>query len=154
MTPAATLDQARRTYRETGSTGRLAPPSLSDRPGFAGAWLGELQEQLQELLRLPEGWDSYSAEPISRQAASETLRFLSVAPVISPAPALVPVNDGSLQLEWHRQQIDLEIRFCADGRIEALFEDLQTGDEWEREGWSALVDIQKTLYRLAGHEKG
>ena len=155
MTPTATLDQAHKAYRETGGKGPyLAPASLSTRaPGLAGAWLSDLQQQLGQLLQLSEGWDSYSAEPISRHAAWEVLRFLSVAPAISPSPALVPVNDGSLQLEWHREQIDLEIRFCADGRIEAFFEDLQTGDEWEREGWGALSDIQRTLYRLAGHQK-
>lgn len=74
--------------------------------------------QASELVQLPEGWDSYEAKPVSSQAARAAIAFLvkaaSAVPNL-PVPAVVPTVPGGIQLEWHRQGVDLEIEFKQDG---------------------------------------
>jgi hypothetical protein len=65
-----------------------------------------------DLLTLPHNWDSYGArtiDPYVVQAAMDSMNRL-LGPE-SPAPRVVPLSNGGLQLEWHRKGIDLEITF-------------------------------------------
>ena len=59
-----------------------------------------------ELSALSDGWDSYNAEPIS-QVAIYRLESFSV----------VPMSNGGIQLEAHRDGWDIEIEIDPDGRI-------------------------------------
>jgi hypothetical protein len=62
-------------------------------------WQGRLRA-------LEQGWDSYSAPPISH-AAIDTLEHF----------ATVPMNDGGIQLEVHRDGFDIEIAIAPSGKI-------------------------------------
>ena len=47
----------------------------------------------------------------------------------TPAPALVPMSDGSIQMEWHTLGLDLEIRLLSGADLEVYFEDLDGTEE-------------------------
>jgi hypothetical protein len=64
------------------------------------------QDWRSVLESLKPGWDSYDALPIS-SAAMDTLQSFSV----------VPCNDGSIQIEIHRDGINIEIEIGADGTL-------------------------------------
>ncbi len=107
----------------------------------------ELPEQLLraldraiELLRLPRGWNSYGAEPVSYAAFEQTVEFLTTYLVEGVAgPVLVPTVRGGLQLEWHRQGVDIELEVSPDGLVSWCACDRRTGEELE--------------VALAGHEE-
>ena len=93
-----------------------------------------------ELLQLPRGWNSHSAEPVSEEAFVRTVEFLSEYMVAGVAgPAVVPTVRGGLQLEWHRQGVDIEVEVGPEGSVSWCAEDRETGVEFEA--------------NLAGHEE-
>jgi hypothetical protein len=66
-----------------------------------------LKEDWQALLRaLPPGWDTYGAPAISESAIRTLESF-----------AAVPMGEGGIQLEVHRDGWSIEIVIGADGRI-------------------------------------
>lgn len=58
---------------------------------------------LDILAALKPGWDSYGACAIAPDA-------IRAARVMLSAPSVVPCSDGGVQLEWHRDGFDIEIR--------------------------------------------
>jgi hypothetical protein len=81
---------------------------------------------------LPENWDSYGGKKINRDLINQSLSTLElIMGPVSPAPSVVPLRDGGLQLEWHRDQKDLEIMFSADDFPQFYFKDNRAGVEQE-----------------------
>ncbi|HKR37355.1 MAG TPA: hypothetical protein VJT10_21075 [Steroidobacteraceae bacterium] len=92
--------------------------------GAAPKWWYGAKSMLEELGKLPAGWDSYGAKPIApsaRSAALDVLRQISTRR--TPQPAIVPTSDGSIQLEWHTHDIDLEVRVLSPTKIGVCLED-------------------------------
>ena len=112
-------------------------------------WLESTNEALRELLALPPNWGSYGAAPIrveSVMAAIDLLR--AIMQDDSPAPAVVPTSQGLVQLEWHRDGVDLEIEVQSLGKYSAYFKNSHTGETWEKEiDWdlSWLIDCISAL---------
>lgn len=111
--------------------------------------------QAEKLLRLPRGWNSYCAKPISSDAVSKAtaflLRFDALVPNLA-APAVVPTVRGGLQLEWHGQGVDIEVEFGSGDP-----------DSWSAEDEKAVESlsaplarhenaIRRWLNRVSGHQ--
>lgn len=109
--------------------------------------------QASELLQLPEGWNSYEAKPVSTEAARAAIAFLakaaSAAPNL-PAPAVVPTVPGGIQLEWHRQGMDLEVEFRRDGYGSWSAEDRETEEAVEQSLLDEDLALQRWLDRASG----
>ena len=85
-----------------------------------------------ELLRLPRGWNSHGAEPVSEAAFERTVEFLTTYLVEGVAgPVLVPTVRGGVQLEWHGRGVDIEVEVSPDGSVSWCAEDRRTGEELE-----------------------
>jgi hypothetical protein len=73
-------------------------------------WQRALTPRLEQLIRLPLGWDGYRGRPISYACTTFAGQILvrlcrsDLAP-----PALVPGSDGSIQIEWHENGYDVEL---------------------------------------------
>jgi hypothetical protein len=66
----------------------------------------------------------------------------------SPAPAVVPLGDGGLQLEWHRKQQDLEVVFPADDTPQFFYQNRSTGVE--QEGFACdVLNLAQLLRKIA-----
>jgi hypothetical protein len=66
--------------------------------------------RVEQLLALPENWDTYGAVRVQPSIAELGLRI--VASLIQsgiPVPAIVPTSSGGLQLEWHTSTVDFEL---------------------------------------------
>jgi len=86
-------------------------------------WLGSFESRINELLNLPENWDSYGAEQINAETAAKALQVLEeLADWNTPDPSVVPTNRGGVQIEWHARGIDFEIEFDPSGEIRFCFE--------------------------------
>jgi hypothetical protein len=73
-------------------------------------WQKAVVSQLVTLMGLQAGWDSYGALKPNRESAMFALEVLEkLMHVDTPIPSIVPSHSGGIQLEWHVNQVDLEI---------------------------------------------
>lgn len=108
------------------------------------AWVEPTASQIADLLALPPNWDSYGARPIRADRAQALWEVLvQVMAPQSPAPALVPVVDGSLQAEWHTRGVDLEIEATGPSSVRVYCR--RDGVEWEDEISVDLSDLVEAI---------
>lgn len=73
-------------------------------------WGEAITQKLDELINLEQGWDGYNACPVSFANASFAQALLKeICNADTPPPQIVPGTDGDLQIEWHIQDIDIEL---------------------------------------------
>jgi hypothetical protein len=104
-------------------------------------WFRELGKRFAAVRGLEDGWDGPQSVSVERLLIGRVDRFLKDALFEVPDPMLpfvVPAADGSLQIEWHRRDLDLEVFFSREGHVSALLEDRKAGVELERDGAEAL----------------
>lgn len=83
-------------------------------------WYHSTVKQLEELVRLANGWDGYDGKPVSMMNAIFALQILGKACWEStPAPQIVPLSDGGLQVEWHTLNGDLELLIRGPNSVRA-----------------------------------
>jgi hypothetical protein len=98
----------------TGSFGRSIVQDL------VREWKPGVSQRLQELVRLPVGWDGYRGLPTRFEVAAFAYRVLeSVCTSRDPEPQIVPGADGDLQIEWHLEGGDIELLISAPNNAHA-----------------------------------
>jgi hypothetical protein len=114
-------------------------------------WFLPALERLSALSRLPRNWDSYGASPIDPRCLVETIVFLCRHMSINTAlPQIVPVGNGSIQIEWHRNGIDFEALFIRPGVWEYYYRNSQSQQESEFvvDGASSGDQLQEIMSQL------
>ncbi len=113
----------------------IEPSNATDAPRARGkrpAWLGPVVARLQEIAQYGPGWDSYNAVPVGRENIRAAFAFMRrVLGDGVPAPSLVALPRGGLQIEWHRAGLDAEIEFSNGLDLGLYFRDRTSGFEWE-----------------------
>ena len=118
-------------------------------------WFAELKDRFDELTALPRGWDGYAGRPVSCDCAlfaANLIERLFVDGV--PAPQLVPGGDGTLQLEWHRNQFDVEIDVLGPNDVLAVRRDLRTGAVQELELQADFTPLSEWIADLEQVQTG
>jgi hypothetical protein len=126
------------------------PPGASDPMSMQFEWLGDTVKGLGNTLGLARGWDTYNGAPVSPQSVQRALAFLlGFLEPSSPTPAVVPLSDGGVQMEWHRGGLDVELTFSPREAPELFVRDVESGDEWEGDATPELVaQVRPLLARL------
>jgi hypothetical protein len=123
----------------------IFPAQTRVRVGFPRSrWISDLRERFDEITSLPKGWDGYDGRPVTfntAQFAANLIERLSIDGV--PSPNLVPGSDGTVQIEWHRNQYDIEIDVLGPYEVVAFRRDQRTGNEEE-------LELQMDFTALAG----
>ncbi len=113
-------------------------------------WLVSTYDRISELVRLPLGWDGHDGRPVNFDVAAFAVQFLlQTLEPDGPAPLVVPLSYGGLQLEWHERGIDLEIEVEAPNRIFVSFEDRETSEEFEQEFSTDYTEVTRIMRILA-----
>jgi len=87
---------------------------------------------LYSLTELRTGWNSYAARPIQPDVIDHVARWIpTLLQQTTPEPAIVPRVRGGLQLEWHRNGVDLEIYVDSPTDIRFEAEDSKSGQTAE-----------------------
>jgi hypothetical protein len=60
----------------------------------------------------------------------------------------VPLSDSGLQIEWHRNDRDLEIEFNPSGGVEFYYFDEETGEEHEGPVGANFMYVEGYLARI------
>lgn len=143
--------------------GHTAPAAYSTMRSAAGGgdsgtrtstqpWHSDFREKVSALSSLKAGWAGRGSVPVEHHIfyAVENYLGIALAGTANPVlPYLVPTADGGLQIEWHRDSLDLEVLFTSEGQIQALVEDRERGLEIEKEGDAALDILLRYAPRAA-----
>lgn len=112
-------------------------------------WRPYVVEKLRELAHLRSNWDGYGAREIEHGHIRSILDLLDgVMKDETPAPWVIPVSDGNIQVEWHLRGCDLEIESVNSSRFLVSFEDFQEGAEEEFYVDTDLTQLSRVLDRL------
>lgn len=118
-------DQLALTSYTAVSVPTFAVPELAaERP----RWVGKVVRRLVELLDLPERWDGRDAKRVQTQTAYYASTFLGA--VCSPStaePQIVPTIAGGLQIEWHKNNVDIELELEGPYTMHLFIEYLDDG---------------------------
>lgn len=90
--------------------------------GQTGDEWDHINARLDELIRLPQGWDGYEGLPVSFQNAAFAAKMLEsvFSPMIDlPLPHCVPGPSGDLQLEWHANRYEVELHILRPNHVMA-----------------------------------
>jgi hypothetical protein len=119
--------------------------------GAAGPpWLAPVVTAVGRFLQLPDNWDSYGAPVIDHEKVLFGLNLLlATLDPQSPAPTVVPTPSGSVQFEWHRQGMDIEVEVLSAGKINLYYENGATGSSEESTLTSDFRRLATVLHELA-----
>ena len=97
-----------------------------------GGWVKPTLEALDSKLQLTPNWDSHGALPIDRRRVLDAIDVLfRTMSSDTEAPWVVPTTDGGIQLEWHREDEDLEVEIGGGEGASIYFHNARTEEEWE-----------------------
>ncbi len=108
-------------------------------------------ESVVDLLRLPAGWNSYSAKPIATETATHAIRLLAeFLNSQTPPPAVVPTVRGGIQLEWHTKGVNLEIYIDSANRVTFFAEQIDSDESSEEPLAGHEHTLTSWLERISG----
>ena len=124
--------------KDTGGGVATGAPSQAWEAGVGkpadSAWVKQLQGKLDEYTSLPFNWNGCGGLPVSHEVANYSVALLNhLYRDGIPCPDIVPGEDGSMQIEWHRGSYDIELDVLAANKIDAWRENSETGHEDELE---------------------
>jgi hypothetical protein len=86
-------------------------------------WRSITEARLKRLGSYPQGWDGYQSPPPHPSIIAYARSVLnSVMQQDTPAPSIVPMSEGGLQLEWHRAGYDIELAIYSTDDVELSIE--------------------------------
>lgn len=96
-------------------------------------WLVSVKSKLEQLTALPTGWDAMGSPPVRNDIAEFALNHLlpKILKDQTPAPSLVPISGGGLQIEWHQNNVDIELFVSGRFDTEFYFRDVETEETFE-----------------------
>jgi hypothetical protein len=95
-------------------------------------WADEVTSRLRHICALPTGWDGYHGRPTRVDVVEFAIALLQrVCKPHTPAPAIIPLPSGGLQIEWHHDDAQIELSIRAPHNVEVWMADSRTGLEGE-----------------------
>jgi hypothetical protein len=108
-------------------------------------WEKPVRDRLNHICALPTGWDGYKGQPTRFVVAEFAVQVLRrVCKPDTPAPAIVPLPSGGLQIEWHTDNATIELIVRAHGCVEAWAANPAVQDD---EGQEWLLSSDFTVLR-------
>jgi len=112
-------------------------------------WFDSVMQGFADLSTLEPDWDSYNAKPIEGTVIHKAIALLdALFTPKTPAPSIVPLSSGGLQVEWHRADRDLEIVFEPNQEVEFFYKNPVSGAEADGSlpsGSHLLIELIRSL---------
>jgi hypothetical protein len=123
-------------------------PLESTRAERLPQWLPEVVERINKLARLPAPAAVDAPAPPTEAAATSALDAMrTVMWFETPTPSVVPMYDGGLQLEWHAEDVDIEVTVMPSGERRVWIE-VASGLEIDEPFRTAAEELRKLLGSL------
>ena len=115
----------------------------------------EASRRLDDLCRLPVGWDGYGGQPVNPQIAEFALHLLENSlPAIHSPVQFVPGAGGDLQMEWHTVSADLELHLTAPGVAAGFYRNILAGIEGDERNFAGDFSAAASWLRQMGESSG
>lgn len=135
-------------HRAPDQSGKVIPLE-SPRAERLPQWLPEVVERINHLARLHTPAAADAPAPPTEAAATSALDAIrKVMWFETPTPAVVPMYDGGLQLEWHAEDVDIELTVKPSGERHVWIE-AASGLEIDEPFRAAAEDLRKHLGALS-----
>jgi hypothetical protein len=83
-------------------------------------WVEPVINRLNEICGLQVGWDGYRGCPTRFDVARFSFNLLqSICTPDTPAPSIVPLSSGGLQIEWSTEEAEIELTVYAPYSVHA-----------------------------------
>lgn len=113
------------------------------------AWAHPVLHSLSERWGVEPGWDGYNAKSTNLQHVVRLLNHLSaLMREDSMAPIMVPLSDGGMQAEWHRNRQDLEVVVPTDEPPRYYYFNEVTAEEEEGDLDPNQAHVQDLIMRF------
>lgn len=110
--------------------------------------------KLQVLTQLGGNWDSYGALAPTRDALLGAIQLaMDLFEERTPVPDVFPTPNGNIQFEWSHLGLDIEIEIESNRRCIACFENLETGENWEKIFTFDLTDLRQAIAELSARNQ-
>ncbi|MXY78953.1 MAG: hypothetical protein F4Y94_04515 [Chloroflexi bacterium] len=100
-------------------------PTLADQP-----WFNPIRIQLNGFFALGANWNGYGELPIHESAVKRVVDVLDTICADGPAPQVVPMSDGGVQIEWMDGALEIEVEVPPFGPAQILIVE-PSGEEIE-----------------------
>jgi len=112
-------------------------------------YLRTIFKKLEGFSLLEDNWDSYNALAPSKTAllASGHLA-VELLNDSSPLPDIFPVPNGNIQFEWSNFGFDIEIEIESMSKCTVSFENINTGENWEKIFTYDLTELSNIISEL------
>jgi len=135
--------------RKYSSRGQILTLKWRDVGQALPTWFDPVMQGFADLITLEPNWDSYHAKAIDKTIIQNALATLdALLTPASPAPSIVPLSSGGLQIEWHHNEHDLELVLEPRQRIEFYYKNSLTGAEEDGPAasrWTFLIQLVRAL---------
>lgn len=129
--------------------GKVIPLRADQRLEMIPAWLPQVVDRINTLARMDVRPGVDAPAPPTEAAATAALdAILHVMWFETPTPAVVPMYDGGLQLEWHAPGVDIELTVAPTGDRQVWIE-AASGLEIDGPFRAAAEDLRKHLGALS-----
>lgn len=117
-------------------------------------WEQAAARRLEELIKLPYGWDGHSAPPVLFHNAAFTFSMLkSICAFDAPAPNILPGYHGDLQVEWRSRTMEIRLHVLAANRVQAYISAPdRLGEDIEQNLQADFSEITRWVAALTGHD--
>ena len=123
---------------------------VSNPPHPMPAWFAPSVIALVDLLSLPPGWNSHSAKKIELGNVIAAIVLLGIIMDSDvPPPTVVPRVKGNLQMEWHTEQVDIEVYIDSPSSVRFFAEDATDGEVAEAPLVGHEEELKNWLKRLS-----
>ncbi|HEX2764008.1 MAG TPA: hypothetical protein VHM92_09255 [Allosphingosinicella sp.] len=107
-----------------------------------------MRRALEAVEALDHDWDGYGADPISSSVIAQMRNVLeNLLPTYAAVGSIVPGADGSLQAEWHLDDVELGLVVERDGDLSSWVRRPHGDLEIERsgiDGWDLFRSVAQT----------
>jgi hypothetical protein len=129
------------------SAPEVSQPSTATEP----AWLAPTRDQMLSLQGLSDNWDDRGSAEVRKDVISFAGSMLSsIMSPTAPAPAIVPLGHGGVQLMWQNDAVEIEVEVISPNHVVAYRFDKATGDEQEdclTSDFLLLADVLSTQFQ-------
>jgi hypothetical protein len=143
-------------YLWVGEKHHPSPAAQAERSSQAveiPSWFPPVLDRIGELSALSPNWDDHGALAIEAEQLAKALVFIAgVMAPDTPPPALVPIGNGGVQVEWHRAGLDVEVPFSKDDQPDLYCYDMESGEEWEGPAKTGFYELDLAM-RLSGEAR-
>ena len=128
-------------------------PDLAEDPAETG-WERQILPVICRFLDLPDNWDSYGGRALKLETGMFALKILNeIMDAQTPIPHVVPIATGGVQLEWHENDLDLELTISAPYDCELWYDDDRSGASDSIALSTDLSALRTRMMRLVHSER-